>query len=71
MNYSIEIVDTYDREFLTYEIWKENTQIAEVYMEKEKIKLDIFLKKEKIEFDFQNFLKTLKEINDDIIRTDE
>jgi hypothetical protein len=55
MNYTIEIVDTYDRDFLTYEIWKENIQIAEVYRENEKIQLD-----------FETFLNTLQEIQNDV-----
>ena len=66
MNYTIEIVDTYDRDFLTYEIWEENNQIAEVYRDDEKIKLDIFTKNEKIKLDFESFLKIIQEIKNDI-----
>lgn len=66
MSYTIEIVDTYDRDFLTYEIWKENIQIAEVYREDEKIHLDFFTKYEKIQLDFECFLNTMQEIENEL-----
>ena len=66
MNYTIEIVDIYDRDFLTYEIWDNNNHIAEVYKEDEEIKLNIFCKDEEIKLNFVKFLKILQKINSDI-----
>lgn len=62
MNYKIEIADTFDREFLTYEIWEFETLVAEVFYINNEIKLNVFKK----EFDFNNFLKVLEQIEQDI-----
>ena len=44
MNYKIEIADTFDREFLTYEIWEFETLVAEVFYINNEIKLNVFKK---------------------------
>jgi len=70
MKYNIEIVDTYDRDFLTYEIWdNENNLIAEIYMsDNGKYILDFLTieNKTKKGLDFIELFNVLKMVYDEI-----
>ena len=66
MKFSVELVDTYDRESLVYEIWENSNHIAEVYSKDGVLVLDVFCKDKVLNLDFRSFLKILNKINDDI-----
>ena len=66
MRYDLDIVDTFDRDSLTYEIWDKDKLIAEVYMGDSNDMILTCFKQEEQKIFFKDFFNILKKIEKEI-----